>query len=139
MKKTKVIIERYNHRIDEILEVKGASSEALNDIKDYLEIITSLSDTASKKTHYDNLNEWSTKAYDFIHLSLKKYGFANGQPEVNKKNPNALLWWNIYGMLSSITYSPNIRTEVSLHHSSAFERNEAMRMDLELLIKKLGI
>ena len=109
------------------------------DIKEYLSLIKELSNTASKKTHYDNLNVWSDAAYPFIHDRLKKYGFANGQPEVNKKNPNASLWWMIYQLLSNITYSPNLRTEVSSHHSSAFERNEAMRMDLEKLIEKLGI
>ncbi len=113
---------------------KVENKEVKEDLKLYYNLLQSLSSTASKKTHYDKLNEWSDKAYGFIHDMLKKYGFKNGQPEVNKLNNDASFWWAIYGVLSSICYSPYLETEVAIHHSSAWERNKAMIAEMKSLI-----
>lgn len=113
------------------------NDDVKKDLKAYYELLQSLSSTASKGTHYDKLNEWSDEAYGYIHTMLKKYGFKNGEPEENKKNVNASFWWAIYGALSSIHYSPYLKTQVALHHSSAWERNEAMIAEMKVIVDKI--
>ncbi len=132
-KKSKPIVSHLTKDSKEFL-LSVTNEEVLKDLQKYQELLTSLSDTASKKTHYDNLNDWSDKAYGYIHDMLKKYGFKNGDVEANNKNPDARFWWAVYGVLSSITYSPYLKTEVALHHSSAYERNEAMIQEVKTLI-----
>lgn len=111
------------------------SDNVKKDLFAYHALLKTLSNEASKNTHYDNLDAWSNKAYAYIHDMLKKYGFKNGDVEANNKNTDARFWWTIYGVLSSITYSPFLKTDVSLHHSSAYERNEAMVQEIKSLIK----
>ena len=115
------------------------SEKCKQDLLVYLNLINELSKTASKKTHYVNLEEWSNSSHKFIDKMLKKYKFVNGNSEANEKLPDAKFWWNIYGVLSSIHYSPNLKTNVDIHHSSAWERNEALRLDIEYIINFLNI
>jgi hypothetical protein len=129
-----------SHRVQEIINnSENVSDKCKHDLLVYLNLINELSKTASKKTHYVNLEEWTSSAYGFIHKMLKKYKFVNGDPEANSKLPNASFWWNIFWILSSIQYSPNLNTNVEPHHSSAWERNEALKLDIEYIVNALNI
>ena len=133
-------ISKCGHRVQETIDnSENVSEKCKQDLLVYLQHINDLSKTASKYTHYDKLNEWSESAYGFIHKMLKKYKFVNGNPEANAKLPDASFWWNIYGVISNIHYSPNLQTKVAAHHSSAWERNEALRLDIEYIINTLNI
>jgi hypothetical protein len=110
------------------------ASHLIDELKEFLVLAIELRNTASKHTHYKDLDSWSNKVYDFIHKKLKRHGFVNGEPELNRKNLNASVWRAIYGGFGSIVYSPHLKTEVSLHHSSAFERNEALVLELDDLV-----
>lgn len=69
---------------------------------------------------------------------LDKYKFVNGDPVANDKNPNAKFWWEIYGLLSGIHYSPNLPYEdCANHHVSACARNEAI--DLGIIIDEITL
>ena len=70
---------------------------------------------------------------------LKKYGFVNGEPEINAKNFKATFWWQIYDLVSNIIYSPNLKTEVFSHHSSAYERNEALIIEVNYILQNINI
>lgn len=114
--------------------LKTASEECVGDLHVYRNMVIEWQNTASKRTHYEELEEWSKPAYGFIHDMLHKYGFVNGNPEANAKNANASLWWSVYGLLSNIIYSPNLKSEVAYHHSSAFERNRALLAELNIIL-----
>jgi hypothetical protein len=101
-----------------------------NDFETYISLVNNLSSTTSKKYFYDGLNEWNHNVYNYVHDMLKKYGFVNGDIETNRKNPCAMFWWEIYQVVGNIIYSPFLKTESVPHHSSAFERNEALIKEL---------
>lgn len=122
-----------------VLEVEGVDIECKKDLFPFLDVIESQTDVASKSTHYHNLDEWNDVIYDYIRSMLKKYKFKNGDVEANAKNPQASFWWAIYGLKGSIIYSPSLKTEVATHHASAFERNEALKAEVNCLIKELGL
>ena len=130
--------KKINWRWTENPKILDASIEAKVAVTDFKRICIGMRDTASKQTHYQNLDQWSGVVYGYIHKMLKKTGFKNGKPEENAKNPSATLWWTIYGEVSSITYSQYLQTKVARHHSSAWERNEALIMELDDLIKLLA-
>jgi len=100
----------------------------IDEINEFINLCISLRYITSKQTHYEKLNEWSDKVYDFIHKKLKKYGFKNGEKE---QNDNAIFWWYLYSLPNRTIYSKHLKTKVENHHSSAFERNEALILMLE--------
>lgn len=112
------------------LKSKSDVSMFLKELSDYAEFCKGLK--ASKKTHYQELEEWVKPAYDYIHDKLTHHGFINGGAAMGMEQPPmADLWWATYGLISSITHSPFLESEVAYHHSSAHSRNQA-------LIKELG-
>ena len=125
------------HGTKELIEKTNPSDVELQDIMELKEMVKNSFDTASKKTHYHNLDEWSKPIWNHIHEMLHKHGFISGDPEANLKNLKASFWWGIYKIFSNIIYSPNLVTEVSLHHSSAWERNQAFHKELEILMEAL--
>lgn len=132
--KTKHIFAR---TVDVINAAGTVSKECIRDLHAYQYMVVEWQNTASKKTHYEQLEEWSKPAYGFIHDMLHKYGFVNGNPEANAKNPEASFWWAVYGLISNIIYSPNLKSEVAYHHSSAFERNRALLAELNIIIDNI--
>jgi hypothetical protein len=139
MKKKKTVKPtRYSSRVlDTINVLPRASAEAITDLKAYADYVEGLRTIASEKTHYHDLNVWSDKAYEFIHAMLKKYGFVNGDPEANALLPDATLWWMVYGLISNVIYSPHLKTQVAYHHASAYERNEALILELKDVISNI--
>lgn len=123
--------KKINWRWTENPKILDASIEAKVAVTDFKRMCIGMRDTASKQTHYQNLDQWNDVVYGYIHKMLKKTGFKNGQSEENAKNPSATLWWTIYGAVGSITYSHYLKTKVALHHSSAWERNEALIKELD--------
>lgn len=119
------------HSVKEIvMSFDKTAKESQQDFKEFFELVKEQSVNASKRTHYDRLNEWSKPIWDRIHFLLEKYGFKNGEREENQKNPNVVFWCFVYEMFSNIIYSPNLKTQTAHHHSSAYERNEAMIFEL---------
>jgi hypothetical protein len=112
--------------------VKEASEAAKIAIVDMIRFCEGLRETSSKRTHYDRLNEWSDEVYGYIREKLAKFGHVSGSL-VNVASPNLSLWFEIYGLMSSVSYSPYLETQVARHHSSAYERNEALIMELKEL------
>jgi hypothetical protein len=132
------IIKKYSNSLSEALAIKDSNLNEFqtlkNEISDYINFLSNLN--PSKETHYSDLNKWSEPAYNTVHINLKKHGFINGEPELNKKNFKASIWWKIYGMLSNINYSTFVTNEnVALHHISAYNRNKAFIQELQELIK----
>lgn len=108
----------------------------LKKLRDFYTLVVNLRMYASTKTHYDRLDEWSKPIYDFIHTMLDISEFANGHPEKNTSS-ECIFWFTIYKLMSSIIYSPNLKTEVANHHSSAYERNEALIKELEYIMEDI--
>lgn len=95
-----------------------------------------MTDKACKGTHYEKLNDWSDPTFQFVHDMLEKYGFKSGDMVGNEKNVDALFWWKIYDVVSNVIYSLNMKLTVlvAIHHSSAFDRNEALKKDIQVII-----
>jgi hypothetical protein len=127
-------MEKYSYAFNRCLTFENVSDDAYNDLNGFISIIESQIDVASKQTHYHKLNDWCDTIYGFVHAMLKKHKFVNGG---KNQNPDARFWWGIYGVVSSIHLSPHLKTQVALHHSSAWERNEALRIEIGGLIKIL--
>lgn len=129
---------RYSYSVRKVLETIKPSDACLQDLVVFKEIVDSLASSASKETHYHNLNQWSDQVYEFIHKMLDKYGFINGNVAANEKNVDASFWWKIYSVVGSLIYSPNLKPLVLVanHHSSAYDRNEALRKDLAIIIRR---
>lgn len=114
-----------------------ASAEAVGDLQKFYDYVEGLRAIASEKTHYHELNVWSGKAHEFVSAMLKKYGFVNGDPETNEKNPDASFWWKVYSIVSNVIYSPHLKSEVAYHHSSAYERNEALLLEIKDVLSSI--
>lgn len=125
--------------LETINSLPEASIDAVNDLREFVDFLNALSNTASKKTHYHELNVWSNSAFNYVHNRLKKYGFVNGDPEANAKNPDATFWWKIYSIVSNVIYSPHLKSEVAYHHSSAFERNEALILEIKDVLSSITL
>jgi len=130
--------KKINWRWTEKPTIMDASTEAKVAVTDFKRMCIGMRDTASKKTHYQDLDEWSDVVFGYVHKMLKKTGFKNGRPEENAKNPSTTLWWVIYGVVGSITHSQYLQTRVASHHSSAWECNEALIMELQDLTELLA-
>ena len=92
------------------------------------------SSLASKQTHYHKLDEWSKPIYGFLQTMLSKHNFISGNVEHNDKC-SACLWWTIYCIVGAITNSEYIiNEECSLHHGSAWNRNQALQREINALI-----
>lgn len=126
-------------RLFEEVEIEKVSQQAKDDLKGFYSLIIEQKSLASKNTHYDKLNEWSDPLYAYIHKMLQKYRFVNGNPEANKKLPDALFWWGIYLCMSNVIYSLNLNTQVARHHASAWERNEVLVIEVLQLMEMLGV
>lgn len=125
-----------SYRVQECIKsIKHASMEAIDDFYVFKDHVNALQATASKYTHYEKLDEWSHAVYDFVHKMLKKYKFVNGDVEANKKNPDATFWWDVYAMIGSVIYSPHLKSVTAAHHSSAAERNAALLLEIEDVLK----
>ena len=125
--------------LETINSLPNASIDAVNDLKAYVDYLEGLRAIASEKTHYHELNVWSNKAFEFVHAMLKKYGFVSGDPEANALNPDASFWWKVYSIVSNVIYSPHLKTQVAYHHSSAYERNEALMLEINDVLSSISI
>jgi hypothetical protein len=103
----------------------------LQTLQNYITHLEHLGETASKGTHYHGLDEWFTPAGEFVHQALTDAGFKNGDKTYNEQYPGIQFWWHIYGLYTNVCYSRYLQTEVPNHHSSAFERNAALILDLK--------
>lgn len=106
---------------------KGVSEKAILDLRLLETLLNELTETASKHTHYDRLDEWSEPIFELLNKMLMKYGFINGGG--SEQPIDATFWWNIYDIVSSCIYSSNLESLTAAHHSSAFERNESLKKD----------
>ena len=123
---------KVSYSMSETLKLK-TSSESLEDLNLFIELVEKQRNSTSRNTHYDKLSDWNNPTYDFIRKMLNYYGFIQGEVEKNKLNQDASFWWSLYQVVSNITYSPLLETEVSRQHSSAYERNEALYKELLIL------
>ncbi len=118
---------KLNYQIAECLDL-DITLNCFNDLCIFHQWLTGAKDWASKDTHYQQLEGWWKPYNQFIHNCLNEYGFVDG---VGAPNDDAKLWWNIYG--ADPAWSPNLKTDVSNHHSSAYERNEVMILEIGYL------
>ena len=131
--KTKKIIKP-SYLTDEALSVLNVPKVVFTQLEVFYNLLKESSLKASKNTHYDRLNEWSDPIYEFIRKEMYTSGFINGNVEKTKEKPAAEFWWIIYQLISGIHYSPFLKTTVSNHHASAFERNEALLNEIEYVL-----
>lgn len=125
--------------LETINSLSTASSEAVDDLQGFYDYVEGLRAIASEKTHYHELNIWTSKANEFVSAMLKKYGFVNGDPEANAKNPDATFWWKVHSIVNNVIYSPHLKSEVAYHHSSAYERNEALLLEIKDVLSSITL
>lgn len=122
--------KKYSHNTEQAIEISNISLNCYHDLHMFALWLDYARDWASKETHYQNLDQWFKNINQCIHNNLNKYGFINGKGPTNN---DSKLWWTIYQI--DPTTSPNLKTTVENHHSSAFERNEVMIIEIEKIIK----
>lgn len=121
---------------------EGVSEQCKTKLLEFRSMLDKLE--PSKKTHYGNLDEsFSNPVYDFVHNSLKEFGFVNGEPEINKTNQDAMLFWALYGNIECFDYSPYFHDvkedeSVARHHSSAYVRCEVLKREIDNFIQAKG-
>jgi hypothetical protein len=125
-----------SHLLNSALEIKGINSEWRKEVVEFIQLLNDLSMNTSRNGGYDRLDEWSSPVNDFIHKKLNKYKFVSGDPEANKKLPDASFWWALYPLPTSIIHSVHLETKFANHHASAFERNEALICELKELLNR---
>jgi hypothetical protein len=129
---------KLSHRAKRMIEhfsINNVSKSIIDELKDFLSLCESL--TPSTKPRYHKLEEWSNPVNEFTSTMLKKHDFINGGKE---QNPNARFWWILQGLINSALTTSihiDIKTEVSKHHASAHERNEALKLELKSIIEAL--
>ncbi len=123
-------MRKYSYGVERCLEAP-TSEESFNDLSDFLENLQVLDVTASKRTHYHQLNEWSDAVYKYVRNKLDKYEFVNAS---QNQNNDAAFWFLIYQVISSVIYSVHLKSEAAHHHASAWERNQALMADIEDII-----
>jgi hypothetical protein len=119
-------------------KAQAASIESINDVIIFNEFLGELK--PSKKTHYHELDETFDPIYEKMKVLLQKYGFVNGEPETNSKNPDIALIWEIYCCLDCLEYSPyyyEVKEDSAKHHSSAYARVYCIQKEIDFLIKKI--
>lgn len=140
MKKKKEKPTRFSYSVLETINaLPNASLDAVTDLQYFVGVLEKLRETASKKTHYGDLNLWSDAAFGYVHDMLKKHKFVSGDPEANALLPDATFWWKVYSIVSNVIYSPHLKSEVAYHHSSAYERNEALIKEIEDVLSSIKI
>ena len=125
--------------LETINALSNASLDAVTDLQYFVGVLEKLRKTASKRTHYGDLNLWSNAVFGYVHDMLKKHKFVNGDPEANTLLPDAMFWWKVYSIVSNVIYSPHLKSEVAYHHSSAYERNEALILEINDVLSSITI
>ena len=120
---------------DAISELPNISPKCWEFFKGFCSVVKNQESIASHHTHYDHLQDWYDPIRDYIHNALDKVGFKNGDREYNDKFPDIRFWWLIYGVGSSIIWSPNLVSITENHHSSAYERAIALRIELSAILQ----
>lgn len=136
--KQSIFTKRVLEKMEDINLSEGDKSIFKTELKSFQELLNNLRSTASKKTHYQQLDEWTDIVYGRIRDYLNQHGFINAGAALGLNQPPlADMWWAIYSVKSSIIYSHFLQTEVSDHHSSAYERNEALIKEVDEILKEL--
>jgi len=125
----------------EIITIFGISDKAWERLPSLYKHLRLSRTTASKRGFYDRLVEYNKPISDHIHGALTDAGFANGEPAKNtpEANPDAAFWWALYNTWCNIVYSPNHMSIHPNHHSTAFDRNEALIAEIEYLIDSMEL
>lgn len=112
---------------------------ALSDLKNYVDYLKNAS--PSTRTHYQGLDEYVEYKYSYIHDLLDKYGFVNGNKELNNKNKPASFFFEIYSRLDSFAGSQFFISSdgVTPSKSSARDRNNWLISELEQLLRFIEI
>ncbi len=128
-------MRKVSYRVEKCLELE-TSVKSFNDLSIFLTELIELDETASKETHYHELDKWMDPVYGLIRKQLEKYGFIEAAPSKGKTQPmDAEFWWAIYAVLSSVCYSMHLKSQTAYHHSSAWERNQALMGDIQDIIE----
>ena len=129
----------YSYSVFKCIEAGPVSEKVMTDLKKFYEFVDNQTSTASKHTHYYDLDKWSDLIFSYVNKMLNKYKFVNGGRAMGiEQNPEANFWWMIYSVVSNVIYSPHLKTTVVSHHSSAFERNEALKLEITDIINGLN-
>jgi hypothetical protein len=124
--------------LQECIECKSVSQEAINDVYSFLELLEDQTTKASKETHYHKLHEWREVTFRYVRKMLDKYKFINAGTIMGiEQMPDANFWWKIYSLVSNVTNSPNLKSDVPNYYSSAWHQNEALIIDTIILINKI--
>ncbi|ELP5902734.1 hypothetical protein QTV49_004778 [Vibrio vulnificus] len=107
--------------------------EIIEETKALIEVCKSLNPT--KKTHYAKLDEWIDPLSKFTTEKYLSHGFVNGNSEANKDCYPVRYWCRLDSLIVDIIWSPQLNSETSNHHSSAYSRNEAYIAELQLILK----
>lgn len=118
-----------------ISKFPNISSKCWELFKGFCSVVKSQENIASHNTHYDHLDDWYNPIRNYIHDTLYRVGFKNGDPEYNHKFPDIRFWWLVYGIEGNIIWSPNLVSFGANHHSSAYERAFALRIELSAILQ----
>lgn len=111
-----------------IAEPLDINLDCLHSLFDLLTWLEESKTWASKTTHYFRLEDWWGPYNQILHKNIDKFGFINGY---GPTTPEGSFWWTIYQY--DPTNSPNLKTQVSTHHASAYERAVCAKDDLEFI------
>ncbi|RPI84081.1 MAG: hypothetical protein EHM34_04260 [Nitrosopumilales archaeon] len=124
--------------LEDCIKCKDVSQQAYEDLLVFMAVLEGQRACASKDYHYKDLFYWDEAVYGFVRKMLTKYKFINGGAAMGLEQPaDANFWWQVYGLVSNVCYSPNLHSKVASHHSSAFERNEALITDVQILMERV--
>ena len=122
---------KISYQLEKCMEIDSISLSCYHELCNFAKWLQDACDWTDRRTHYQGLDEWLTPKNQIISKNLDKFGFINGKGSTNN---DSAFWWVIHQL--EPCYSLNLVTEVSSHHSSAWERNNCMLIEIEHLISQ---
>lgn len=115
-----------HHAKEAINLFKNCPATLIDDLNDFKRLLEDWTTKASKETHYYGLNYWENAVLKFITTKLQ-----------DQSSLNYLFWLNLYKTANTIHLSPHLKTNVKRHHSSAYERNQALLVELNSILNNI--
>jgi hypothetical protein len=116
-----------HHAKEAIRLFKDCPATLIDDLNNFKKLLEDWTTKASKETHYYRLNYWEKAVLQFIVPKL------DSDPSLY----SYMFWLNMYKTVNSIALSPHLKTNVKRHHSSAYERNQALLVELNSILNNI--
>lgn len=121
-----------SYRLKQIMEIESISLDCYHQLFNLAMWLEEASEWASLNTHYQNLNDWADPLDKEIHKNLDRFVYSFFRDKNTIPN-DVRLWFEIYQL--DPCWSPNLVTKAEPHHSSAYERNQCLLMEINYLLE----